>query len=117
MCAVTDEAVKVVKREQLSCAGFVAELLPAECDDRDRRGGAVGAVAGRVGRGVGRSARRHGRRRALYGAAQAGSAGAATSGWGSERVFGTVSSNCGRRFRYSTTESVDSTSPNLLSMS
>lgn len=48
---------------------------------------------------------------------QAGSAGASTSGWGSERVFGTVSSNCGRRFRYSTTESVDSTSPNLLSMS
>ena len=37
MRAVMEEAVKVAEREQLSYAGFLAELLLAECDDRDRR--------------------------------------------------------------------------------
>ncbi len=37
MRAVMDEAVKVAEREQLSYQGFLAELLLAECDDRDRR--------------------------------------------------------------------------------
>jgi DNA replication protein DnaC len=37
MRAVIDEAVKVAAREQLSYQGFLAELLLAECDDRDRR--------------------------------------------------------------------------------
>jgi DNA replication protein DnaC len=35
--AVIDEAVKVAEREQLTYHGFLAELLLAECDDRDRR--------------------------------------------------------------------------------
>ena len=33
---VLDEALTVAGKEQLSCQGFLAELL-AECDDRDRR--------------------------------------------------------------------------------
>lgn len=37
MRAVIDEAVKAAEREQLSYHGFLAELLLAECDDRDRR--------------------------------------------------------------------------------
>ncbi|MCT1478756.1 IS21-like element helper ATPase IstB [Microbacterium sp. p3-SID336] len=37
MRAVIDEAVKAAEREQLSYQGFLAELLLAECDDRDRR--------------------------------------------------------------------------------
>ena len=37
MRAVLDEALKVAEREQLSYQGFLAELLLAECDDRDRR--------------------------------------------------------------------------------
>ncbi|BDB44308.1 hypothetical protein IWGMT90018_47540 [Mycobacterium kiyosense] len=37
MRAVIDEAVKVAEREQLTYHGFLAELLLAECDDRDRR--------------------------------------------------------------------------------
>src|SRR5690242_14973464 len=32
-----DEAVTVAEKEQLSYAGFLAELMLAECDDRDRR--------------------------------------------------------------------------------
>lgn len=35
--AVMDEAVKIAEREQLTYQGFLAELLLAECDDRDRR--------------------------------------------------------------------------------
>ncbi len=35
--ALVDEAVTVAQKEQLSYAGFLAELLLAECDDRDRR--------------------------------------------------------------------------------
>ncbi|WP_401000677.1 IS21-like element helper ATPase IstB [Agromyces sp. GXQ0307] len=35
--AVIDEAVKIAEREQLTYQGFLAELLLAECDDRDRR--------------------------------------------------------------------------------
>ncbi|NYE20009.1 DNA replication protein DnaC [Microbacterium immunditiarum] len=35
--AVMDEAVKIAEREQLTYKGFLAELLLAECDDRDRR--------------------------------------------------------------------------------
>jgi DNA replication protein DnaC len=35
--AVLDEAVSVAGKEQLSYQGFLAELLLAECDDRDRR--------------------------------------------------------------------------------
>ncbi|MGD9621510.1 MAG: IS21-like element helper ATPase IstB [Mycolicibacterium sp.] len=35
--AVIDEAVKIAEREQLTYHGFLAELLLAECDDRDRR--------------------------------------------------------------------------------
>ena len=35
--AVLDEAVAVAGKEQLSYQGFLAELLLAECDDRDRR--------------------------------------------------------------------------------
>ncbi len=35
--AVMDEATTVANREQLSYQGFLAELLLAECDDRDRR--------------------------------------------------------------------------------
>jgi DNA replication protein DnaC len=35
--AVRDEAVSVAGKEQLSYQGFLAELLLAECDDRDRR--------------------------------------------------------------------------------
>jgi DNA replication protein DnaC len=34
---VMDEAVKLAEREQLTYEGFLAELLLAECDDRDRR--------------------------------------------------------------------------------
>lgn len=37
MRAVMDEAVTLAKREQLTYEGFLAELLLAECDDRDRR--------------------------------------------------------------------------------
>jgi DNA replication protein DnaC len=36
--AVVDEAIETANREQLSYQGFLAELLLAECDDRDRRG-------------------------------------------------------------------------------
>ena len=32
-----EEAVTVAEKEQLSYAGFLAELMLAECDDRDRR--------------------------------------------------------------------------------
>lgn len=35
--AVMDEATTAANREQLSYQGFLAELLLAECDDRDRR--------------------------------------------------------------------------------
>lgn len=35
--AVLDEALVVAGKEQLSYQGFLAELLLAECDDRDRR--------------------------------------------------------------------------------
>lgn len=35
--ALVDEAVTVAQKEQLSYAGFLAELLLAECDDRARR--------------------------------------------------------------------------------
>lgn len=35
--ALVDEAVTVAQKEQLTYAGFLAELLLAECDDRDRR--------------------------------------------------------------------------------
>lgn len=35
--AVVDEALETANREQLSYQGFLAELLLAECDDRDRR--------------------------------------------------------------------------------
>lgn len=35
--AVLDEALHVAGKEQLSYQGFLAELLLAECDDRDRR--------------------------------------------------------------------------------
>ena len=35
--AVVDEALVTANREQLSYQGFLAELLLAECDDRDRR--------------------------------------------------------------------------------
>jgi hypothetical protein len=35
--AVLDEALTVAGKEQLSYRGFLAELLLAECDDRDRR--------------------------------------------------------------------------------
>ena len=35
--AVVEEAVKAAEKEQLSYHGFLAELLMAECDDRDRR--------------------------------------------------------------------------------
>lgn len=35
--AVMDEAIDAANREQLSYQGFLAELLLAECDDRDRR--------------------------------------------------------------------------------
>lgn len=35
--AVLDEASSVAGKEQLSYQGFLAELLLAECDDRDRR--------------------------------------------------------------------------------
>ena len=35
--AVLDEALNVAGKEQLSYQGFLAELLLAECDDRDRR--------------------------------------------------------------------------------
>lgn len=35
--AVLDEALTVAGKEQLSYQGFLAELLLAECDDRDRR--------------------------------------------------------------------------------
>lgn len=35
--AVLDEAIAVAGKEQLSYQGFLAELLLAECDDRDRR--------------------------------------------------------------------------------
>ncbi|MCD5348404.1 IS21-like element helper ATPase IstB [Agromyces sp. S2-1-8] len=35
--AVMDEAIRVAHHEQLSYQGFLAELLLAECDDRDRR--------------------------------------------------------------------------------
>lgn len=37
MRAVMEEAIKVAEREQLSYTGFLAEVLLAECDDRDRR--------------------------------------------------------------------------------
>ena len=37
MRAVIDEATRIAEREQLSYQGFLAELLLAECDDRDRR--------------------------------------------------------------------------------
>ena len=35
--AVVDEATTAANKEQLSYQGFLAELLLAECDDRDRR--------------------------------------------------------------------------------
>lgn len=35
--ALVDEAVTVAQKEQLTYHGFLAELLLAECDDRDRR--------------------------------------------------------------------------------
>ncbi|KQQ28623.1 IS21-like element helper ATPase IstB [Frondihabitans sp. Leaf304] len=35
--AVVDEAMAAANKEQLSYQGFLAELLLAECDDRDRR--------------------------------------------------------------------------------
>ena len=35
--AVVDEATAAAEKEQLSYQGFLAELLLAECDDRDRR--------------------------------------------------------------------------------
>ncbi|WP_026548882.1 IS21-like element helper ATPase IstB [Arthrobacter sp. Br18] len=35
--AVVDEAITTANKEQLSYQGFLAELLLAECDDRDRR--------------------------------------------------------------------------------
>jgi hypothetical protein len=35
--AVLDEALTVAGKEQLTYQGFLAELLLAECDDRDRR--------------------------------------------------------------------------------
>ena len=35
--AVVEEGVRVAEKDQLSYAGFLAELLLAECDDRDRR--------------------------------------------------------------------------------
>jgi DNA replication protein DnaC len=35
--ALVEEAVTVAQKEQLTYAGFLAELLLAECDDRDRR--------------------------------------------------------------------------------
>jgi len=35
--AVVDEAVTAAEKEQLTYQGFLAELLLAECDDRDRR--------------------------------------------------------------------------------
>ena len=37
MRAVLSEAITVAGKEQLSYQGFLAELLMAECDDRDRR--------------------------------------------------------------------------------
>ena len=37
MRAVIEEAVTAAEHEQLSYLGFLAELLMAECDDRDRR--------------------------------------------------------------------------------
>lgn len=43
--AVMDEAIRVAGHEQLSYQGFLAELLLAECDDRDRRS-TVRRVAG-----------------------------------------------------------------------
>ena len=36
--AVVDEAVQAAEKDQLTYNGFLAELLLAECDDRDRRG-------------------------------------------------------------------------------
>ncbi|MEA9987101.1 IS21-like element helper ATPase IstB [Subtercola sp. RTI3] len=36
--AVVDEAVHAAEKDQLTYNGFLAELLLAECDDRDRRG-------------------------------------------------------------------------------
>jgi DNA replication protein DnaC len=35
--AVVDEAIGAAEKEQLTHRGFLAELLLAECDDRDRR--------------------------------------------------------------------------------
>jgi hypothetical protein len=35
--ALVQEATSVAQKEQLSYTGFLAELLLAECDDRDRR--------------------------------------------------------------------------------
>jgi hypothetical protein len=43
--AVMDEPIRVAEQEQLSYQGFLAELLLAECDDRDRRS-TVRRVAG-----------------------------------------------------------------------
>ncbi len=40
MRAVLGEAITVAGKEQLSYPGFLAELLMAECDDRDRRSSA-----------------------------------------------------------------------------
>ena len=37
MRTLVDEAIKAAETEQLSYRGFLAELLLAECDDRDRR--------------------------------------------------------------------------------
>lgn len=37
MRAASDEGVKVAERDQLSNAAFLAELLLADCDDRDCR--------------------------------------------------------------------------------
>ena len=37
MRAVVEEAITAAEKEQLSYHGFLAELLLAECDDRDRR--------------------------------------------------------------------------------
>ena len=55
--AVLDEALTVAAKEQLSYQGFLAELLLAECDDRDRRSSirrvkAAGLSAGQMARGL-----------------------------------------------------------------
>ena len=42
--AVLDEALTVAGKEQLTYQGFLAELLLAECDDRDRRPRSAGST-------------------------------------------------------------------------